>query len=56
MGAFRRAFKDEGMEYNHFTSAKNLDDPFPWDKINVGVKKNRLNREYTQAFNTLNAC
>ena len=56
LGAFRRAFKDEGMNYNHFTSAKDLDDPLPWDKINVGVKKNRLNREYTQAFNTINAC
>ncbi len=50
IGAFRRAFKDEGMAFDHYVGKRDLDDPLPWDGIDVGIKKGFLKREYEKSF------
>ena len=50
-GAFRRAFKEEGIAFDYYTKEKDLDASLPWDKIDVGIKKNSLKREYEKSFN-----
>jgi radical SAM superfamily enzyme YgiQ (UPF0313 family) len=50
MGAFRRAFKEEGIPFDHYTKEKAQDAPLPWDKIDVGVGKSHLKLEYEKSF------
>lgn len=46
MGAFRRAFKEENLPIDYYVRKRELDEKFPWDKIDVGVKKSFLAHEY----------
>jgi radical SAM superfamily enzyme YgiQ (UPF0313 family) len=50
MGAFRRAFKEEGIPFDHYTKEKDIDAPLPWDIIDAGIKKSRLAAEYEKSF------
>jgi len=50
MGAFRRAFREEGIEFNHYVKERTPDEALPWDKIDVGVKKKYLIEEYEKSL------
>jgi radical SAM superfamily enzyme YgiQ (UPF0313 family) len=50
MGAFRRAFKEEGIPFDHYTKEKDVDTPLPWDVIDVGIKKSQLKKVYEKSF------
>ena len=50
IGAFRRAFKEEGVAFDHYIREKDLDAPLPWDGIDVGIRKSSLKREYEKSF------
>jgi len=56
MGAFRRAFKEKGINFHHYVREREPGEPLPWDKINVGTKKASLNREYSRALDVLATC
>jgi radical SAM superfamily enzyme YgiQ (UPF0313 family) len=56
LGAFRRAFKEEGVDFHHYVREREPGEPLPWDKINVGTKKTGLNREYSRALDALATC
>jgi radical SAM superfamily enzyme YgiQ (UPF0313 family) len=49
-GAFRRSFKEEGKDMRFYINEKEKSQAFVWDKINVGVKKSFLRKEYEKAF------
>jgi radical SAM superfamily enzyme YgiQ (UPF0313 family) len=49
-GAFRRAFKEEGIPFNHYTKERDIDTPLPWDNIDVGIKGGQLKKEYEKSF------
>ena len=50
MGAFRRAFKEEGIKFNHYVLNKDTSAMLPWDKIDIGIKKNFLIKEYKKSY------
>ena len=50
MGAFRRAFKEEGVSFDYYVRAISIDEKLPWDVIDVGVKKEFLKKEYERAL------
>jgi radical SAM superfamily enzyme YgiQ (UPF0313 family) len=50
MGAFRRAFKEAGIAFDYYVKEKNPDASLLWDKIDVGIGKNYLRREYEKSF------
>ncbi len=50
IGAFRRVFKEEGIEMNRYVKEKAIDAPLPWSKVNVGVRENFLRRNYKHAL------
>lgn len=50
MGAFRRAFKEEGIPFDHYTKEKGVDAPLPWDIIDVGIKSGQLKKRIRKVF------
>ncbi len=50
MGAFRRAFKEEGVSFDYYVRTISIDEKLPWDVIDVGVKKEFLKKEYERAL------
>ncbi len=50
MGAFRRAFREEGVEFTRYVRERALDEEFPWDKIDAGAGKEYLRREYEKSL------
>lgn len=50
LGAFRRAFKEVGISFDHYTKERDVDAPLPWDSIDVGIKKGQLKKEYEKSF------
>ncbi|MBI5254015.1 MAG: radical SAM protein [Euryarchaeota archaeon] len=50
MGAFRRAFREEGVEFNRYVKERAPDEALPWDKIDAGVKKKYLIEEYEKSL------
>lgn len=50
LGAFRRAFKEIGLPFDHYTKEKEVDAKLPWDNIDVGIKSSQLKKEYEKSF------
>jgi len=50
LGAFRRAFKEEGIPFDHYVKERDVGAPLPWDNIDVGVKKSQLRKEFEKSF------
>jgi|Deesub1362A_J573_1020465.scaffolds.fasta_scaffold00051_142 radical SAM superfamily enzyme YgiQ (UPF0313 family) len=50
LGAFRRAFKEEGVEFDYYIRGRDTSEILPWEKIDVGVKKSFLIREFKKSF------
>jgi radical SAM superfamily enzyme YgiQ (UPF0313 family) len=50
MGAFRRAFKEAGTGFGHYTGAVPTDEPLPWSKVDTGVKEGFLKKEFEKYF------
>jgi radical SAM superfamily enzyme YgiQ (UPF0313 family) len=50
MGAFRKAFKEEGLDFNYYIRGREPSEPLPWDKIDVGVRKSYLIAEYEKSL------
>ncbi|NOZ76845.1 MAG: radical SAM protein [Euryarchaeota archaeon] len=50
MGAFRRAFKEAGVELGRYAAGRGLDEPLPWAKVDTWVKEGFLRREFEKYF------
>ena len=50
MGAFRRAFREEGIEFNYYVKERSTEEELPWEKIDVGIKKKFLVKEYEKSL------
>jgi radical SAM superfamily enzyme YgiQ (UPF0313 family) len=49
-GALRRAFKEAGIEFNHYAGERPLEEPLPWSRIDTGVKTGFLASEFEKYF------
>ncbi len=58
MGAFRRAFKEEGIDFNHYADAIPTQSRLPWDNIDTGINKTFLKKELEKSYivGTSNIC
>ncbi len=50
MGAFRKAFREEGIDFRHYVDEIPTDKRLPWDNIDVGTKKAFLKREFEKSY------
>jgi radical SAM superfamily enzyme YgiQ (UPF0313 family) len=50
LGAFRRAFKEEGKRFDHYVKEKSIDKELPWDKIDTKIRKKFLIEEYEKSL------
>ena len=46
---WQEAFEEHGIEAEKYLAARGLDEPLPWDHLDVGVDKQFLTDEYTRA-------
>jgi radical SAM-linked protein len=50
LGLWLQAMSDCGLSCDEYLRARRLDEPLPWDHIDVGVNKNFLRKEYENAL------
>ncbi len=50
IGYWLEAMKDEGLDINTYTGARNIDAPLAWDHLNTGITKEFLIKELDKAL------
>jgi radical SAM superfamily enzyme YgiQ (UPF0313 family) len=56
LGSIRKASKEKGVELRRYVEERKLWEEFPWDKIDVGIRKKALSREYSRAMELAPCC